>query len=225
MTTDDAAIDALKPADADEMGLEQKAQRIGEILDELYPDPPIPLDHRDAYTLLLAVLLSAQTTDKRVNKVTPDLFALADNPYEMAEVPVDRIERAIKTCGLAPTKAKRISKLSKMLVEEFDGEVPDVQTRLQKLPGVGRKTAQVVLAQWFGQPSYPVDTHIHRLAERWGLSDGSNVRQTERDLKEVFPEETWNRRHLQIIYFGREYCPARNHEPEECPICDWAMER
>lgn len=201
-----------------------KVRRIGETLDDLYPDPPIPLNHRDAYTLLLAVVLSAQTTDERVNKVTPDLFELADNPYDMAEIPVDRIERAIETCGLAPTKAERISKLSKMLVDEYGGEVPDVQTHLQELPGVGRKTAQVVLAQWFDQPTFPVDTHIHRLAERWGLSDGSNVRQTERDLKEAFPKSTWNRRHLQIIYFGREHCPARNHDPAECPICEWAME-
>lgn len=204
------------------MNREEKATKIGAQLEELYPNPPIPLAHEDAYTLLIAVLLSAQTTDKRVNKVTPDLFGLADNPYDMAELSVDEIQEAIKTCGLAPTKAKRISKLSKMLIEDFDGEVPGVQTHLQKLPGVGRKTAQVVLAQWFDQPSFPVDTHIHRLAERWGLSDGSNVRQTERDLKEVFPEETWNDRHLQIIYFGREHCPARNHDPDDCPICSWA---
>lgn len=205
------------------MVAEDKVERIGETLDELYPDPGIPLDHRDGYTLLLAVVLSAQTTDERVNKVTPDLFELADDPYDMAEVPVDRIEKAIETCGLAPTKAERISKLSTMIVEEFDGELPETQTKLQELPGVGRKTAQVVLAQWFGESAFPVDTHIHRLAERWGLSDGSTVRQTERDLKEAFPRETWSRRHLQIIYFGREYCPARNHEPEECPICEWAM--
>ena len=204
------------------MDLDEKATRIGEQLDDLYPDPPIPLDHEDAYTLLVAVLLSAQTTDKRVNKVTPGLFELADNPYEMAEQPVEAIEEKIKTCGLAPTKAKRIKKLSQMLVEDFDGEVPDIQTHLQKLPGVGRKTAQVVLAQWFEEPTFPVDTHIHRLAERWGLSDGSNVRQTEKDLKEIFPKDVWNRRHIQIILFGREYCPARNHEPEECPICEWA---
>lgn len=204
------------------MDLEKKAGRIGEQLDEFYPDPPIPLDHQDAYTLLVAVLLSAQTTDKRVNKVTPDLFEMADNPYEMAELPVEAIEEKIKTCGLAPTKAERIKKLSNMLVEEFDGEVPDVQTHLQKLPGVGRKTAQVVLAQWFEEPTFPVDTHIHRLAERWGLSDGSTVRQTEKDLKDVFPKDVWNRRHIQIILFGREYCPARHHEPDECPICEWA---
>ena len=206
------------------MDVETKAAEIGEQLDELYPDPPIPLEHQDAYTLLVAVVLSAQTTDERVNKVTPGLFELADNPADMAEVPVDEIQEAIKTCGLAPTKAKRISKLSKMLIDQFDGEVPDVQTHLQELPGVGRKTAQVVLAQWFDQPSFPVDTHIHRLAERWGLSDGSTVRQTEKDLKAAFHEETWNRRHLQIIYFGREYCPARNHDAEQCPICSWAAE-
>ena len=202
---------------------EVKAEKIGTILDDLYPDPPIPLDHDDAYTLLVAVLLSAQCTDKRVNKVTPDLFALADNPYDMADLSVDEILEAIKSCGLAPTKAKRISKLSTMLIEEFDGEVPGLQTHLQKLPGVGRKTAQVVLAQWFEKDSFPVDTHIHRSAERWGLSDGSTVRQTERDLKELFPEETWSRRHLQIIYFGREHCPARGHDSEDCPICSWAQ--
>jgi endonuclease-3 len=204
------------------MDLQQKAARIGEQLDELYPDPPIPLDHKDPYTLLLAVMLSAQTTDERVNKVTPDLFELADNPHDMADKSVDDIQERIKTCGLAPTKAERIKKSSQLLVEEFDSEVPDVQTHLQELPGVGRKTAQVVLAQAFEEPSFPVDTHIHRLAERWGLSDGSSVRQTERDLKELFPEETWNRRHLQIIYFGREHCPARQHEPSDCPICEWA---
>lgn len=201
----------------------EKADKIGEILDDLYPEPPIPLDHTDGYTLTIAVLLSAQCTDKRVNMVTPDLFALADNPFDMAELSEEEILGAIRSCGLAPTKAKRIKKLSEMLVEE-GGELPDTLTGLQKLPGVGRKTAQVVLAQWFDKPSFPVDTHIHRLAERWGLSSGKNVRQTEKDLREVFPKETWNRRHLQIIYFGREYCPARGHEPEECPICNWAAE-
>ncbi|QDG53268.1 endonuclease III [Persicimonas caeni] len=202
---------------------EEKAQKIGQILDDLYPEPPIPLDHTDGFTLTIAVLLSAQCTDKRVNMVTPGLFELADNPFDMAELSEEEILGAIKSCGLAPTKAKRIKKLSEMLVEE-GGALPSTLTGLQKLPGVGRKTAQVVLAQWFDVPSFPVDTHIHRLAERWGLSSGKNVRQTEKDLRKVFPKETWNRRHLQIIYFGREYCPARGHEPEECPICKWAAE-
>lgn len=202
---------------------EEKAEKIGQILDDLYPEPPIPLDHTDGFTLTIAVLLSAQCTDKRVNMVTPGLFELADNPFDMAELSEEQILGAIKSCGLAPTKAKRIKKLSEMLVEE-GGELPNTLTGLQKLPGVGRKTAQVVLAQWFDVPSFPVDTHIHRLGERWGLSSGKNVRQTEKDLRKVFPKETWNRRHLQIIYFGREYCPARGHEPEECPICKWAAE-
>jgi endonuclease-3 len=206
------------------MDTEHKADRIGDILDELYPEPPIPLNHDDAFTLLIAVMLSAQTTDERVNEVTPDLFELADNPYDMAQLPVDAIEEAISSCGLAPTKAERISKTSQLLIETYGGEVPDVQTHLQECPGVGRKTAQVVLAQWFGEATFPVDTHIHRLAERWDLSDGSTTRQTEKDLKSVFPEETWSRRHLQMIYFGREHCPARNHDPEACPICEWAMD-
>jgi endonuclease-3 len=200
-----------------------KIRKIGDILDDLYPEPPIPLNHDDAFTLLVAVVLSAQTTDERVNKVTPGLFELARTPEGMAELSVDAIQEAIKTCGLAPTKAKRIKGLSEQIIADFDGEVPDVQTHLQKLPGVGRKTAQVVLAQWFDQPTFPVDTHIHRLAERWALSDGSTVRQTEKDLKAAFPQQTWNRRHLQIIYFGREHCPARQHDPDDCKICSWAM--
>jgi endonuclease-3 len=204
------------------MEQDAKAAKIAEQLAELYPDPPIPLDHKDGYTLLLAVVLSAQTTDERVNKVTPDLFELADTPEAMARQEVDDILERIKSCGLAPTKAERIKKLSQMLIEDFDGELPETQTGLQKLPGVGRKTAQVVLAQWFEEPAFPVDTHIHRLAERWGLSDGSSVRQTEKDLKAIFPKERWNDLHLQIIYFGREYCPARQHEPDDCPICSWA---
>ena len=204
------------------MEQDEKAAKIAEQLSELYPDPPIPLDHRDGYTLLLAVVLSAQTTDERVNKVTPALFELADTPEEMARQEVDDILECIKSCGLAPTKAKRIKKLSQLLIEDYDGELPETQTGLQTLPGVGRKTAQVVLAQWFEEPAFPVDTHIHRLVERWGLSDGSTVRQTEKDLKAIFPEERWNDLHLQIIYFGREHCPARQHEPEDCPICSWA---
>lgn len=194
------------------------------MLDEFYEETPIPLDHKDAYTLLVAVLLSAQCTDKRVNMVTPDLFALADNPYDMVERDVDEIQHAIRSCGLAPTKAKRIHKLSQILIEDFDGEVPDTLTGMKKLPGVGQKTASVVMCQWFGRPAFPVDTHIHRLAERWGLSSGKNVKQTEKDLKELFPKEKWNKRHLQIIFYGREYCPARGHVLEDCPICTYVAE-
>lgn len=207
------------------MKRQEKADRIGELLDELYPEPPIPLKHTDGYTLLVAVLLSAQTTDQRVNICTPDLFAKADNPHDMARLEVDDILESIRTCGLAPTKAKNIKKLSQMLVEE-DGELPDTLTGLTKLPGVGRKTASVVMSQWYGEPAFPVDTHIHRLAQRWGLTrEGNNVKKTEKDLKKVFARETWNRRHLQIIYFGREHCPARSHEFEQCPICGWAMSK
>jgi endonuclease-3 len=205
------------------MKRQEKADRIGEILDELYPETPIPLDHTDAYTLLVAVLLSAQTTDERVNLVTPDLFSLADNPYDMAELEVDEILGAIRSCGLAPTKARRIKKLSQILIDEYDGEVPGTLEDMKKLPGVGHKTASVVMTQWFDEPAFPVDTHIHRLGERWGLSNGKNVKKTEKDLKKVFERDTWNRRHLQIIFFGREYCPARGHDPDECPICEWAM--
>ena len=195
------------------------AKKIGDILDELYPETPIPLKHNDAYTLLVSVLLSAQCTDERVNKVTPDLFALADNPYDMAKLDVADIEHAIRSCGLAPTKAKRIHKLSQILIDDYDGEVPGSLKEMKKLPGVGHKTASVVLTQWFGEPAFPVDTHIHRLAERWGLSSGKNVKQTEADLKELFPRDDWNKRHLQIIFYGREYCPARGHRVEDCPIC------
>jgi endonuclease III len=199
----------------------ERATRIGEILDELYPEPPIPLDHKDAYTLLVAVLLSAQCTDARVNMVTPELFTLADNPFDMARLEVGRIQEAIKSCGLAPTKAKNVHALSQILVEEHAGEVPGSLEAMERLPGVGHKTASVVMAQWFGEPAFPVDTHIHRLAQRWKLSSGKNVVQTEKDLKAVFARDTWNRRHLQIIYFGREHCPARGHVPQDCPICSW----
>ncbi len=207
------------------MKRQEKADRIGEMLDELYPKPPIPLDHTDGYTLLIAVLLSAQTTDERVNMVTPDLFALADNAHDMARLDVDQILAAIRSVGLAPTKAKNIKKLSEMLVEGNNGEIPETLEGLEELPGVGHKTASVVMTQWFDVPAFPVDTHIHRLAGRWALSRANNVNQTERDLKKVFPRDTWNRRHLQIIYFGREYCPARLHEFDECPICSWAMSK
>jgi endonuclease-3 len=199
-----------------------KAARIQQILDELYPETPIPLRHHDAYTLLVAVLLSAQCTDERVNQVTPLLFARADNPADMAKVPVDEIREIIKPCGLSPAKSKAISGLSKILVDKHGGRVPDNFEDLEALPGVGHKTASVVMSQAFGVPAFPVDTHIHRLAARWGLSSGKNVEQTERDLKALFPENTWNKLHLQIIYFGRQYCPARGHEPLTCPICSWA---
>lgn len=200
----------------------EKAQRIGAILDELYPEPPIPLEHRDPFTLLIAVLLSAQTTDAQVNKVTPSLFAAAATPHEMAKLEVSEIHAHIRSCGLAPGKAKNIKKLAETLVAEHAGEVPRDMEKLEQLPGVGHKTASVVMTQAFGEPAFPVDTHIHRLAWRWALSNGKNVEQTERDLKKLFPRETWGRRHLQIIYFGREYCSARNHDFESCPICKWA---
>lgn len=200
----------------------EKAERIRTILADLYPDVPIPLDHRDPYTLLVAVLLSAQCTDVKVNQVTPGLFARAATPAAMARVPTDEIRELIKPCGLSPTKAKNIRALSERLVREHDGEVPDSFEELEDLPGVGHKTASVVMAQAFGHPAFPVDTHIHRLAARWGLSNGSTVERTERDLKKLFPPETWNELHLQMIWFGREYCPALRHDMSRCPICSWA---
>jgi len=190
-----------------------------ETLQALYPTPPIPLDHRDPYTLLVAVLLSAQCTDERVNTVTPALWQLADNPYDMAVVPVEDIKAIIRPCGLSPQKSKAISVLSKMLIEQFDGEVPADMVALETLPGVGHKTASVVKSQSFGVPAFAVDTHIHRLAQRWGLTSGKNVAQTEKDLKRLFPKETWNDLHLQIIYYGREYCSARGCDGTICPIC------
>lgn len=200
----------------------EKAEKIGAILDELYAEPPIPLTHRDPFTLLIAVLLSAQTTDAQVNKVTPSLFAAASTPREMAKLETDEILKHIRSCGLSPGKAKNIRKLSETLVEEHGGKVPRDIEALEKLPGVGHKTASVVMSQAFGEPAFPVDTHIHRLAWRWALSNGKSVEQTEHDLKKLFPRETWGRRHLQIIYFGREYCPARSHDAAACPICSWA---
>lgn len=197
----------------------EKAMHIQAILDELYPDVDIPLDHADPYTLLVAVVLSAQCTDARVNQVTPILFDRAHTAADMARVPVNEIEDIIRPCGLAPGKAKNISALSRIITEEYGGRVPDEMDELEKLPGVGHKTASVVVQQAFGKPSFPVDTHIHRLAWRWGLSDGKNVEKTERDLKKLFPVETWGKIHLQIIYFGREYCPARGHKWEQCPVC------
>ncbi len=204
------------------MNLADKALRIGEQLDELYPAPPVPLDHVDPYTLLVAVLLSAQTTDARVNMVTPGLFAAAPTPVAMVKLGEAKILEHIKTCGLAPGKAKAIARLSEILLTEHGGEVPADMEALERLPGVGHKTASVVMTQAFGVPAFPVDTHIHRLAGRWGLSRAANVTEVERDLKRLFPIDTWNRRHLQIIYFGREYCPARAHDASKCPICSWA---
>lgn len=188
-------------------------------LQALYPNPAIPLDHKDPYTLLVAVLLSAQCTDKRVNQVTPGLFDLADTPEEMATLPVETIRDIIRPCGLSPRKSAAISELSRILVEEHGGKVPASLEALERLPGVGHKTASVVMAQAFGEPAFPVDTHIHRLARRWRLSSGKNVVQTEKDLKKLFPREAWNRLHLQIIYYGREYCTARGCDGTTCPIC------
>jgi len=202
----------------------QKATRIARILDDLYPETPIPLRHEDAYTLLVAVVLSAQCTDERVNQITPLLFKRAGTPAEMVNVPVEEIQEIIRPCGLSPAKSKAIWGLSKILIDQHRGLVPQSFEALEALPGVGHKTASVVMSQAFGVPAFPVDTHIHRLAARWGLSDGKNVEKTERDLKALFPEDTWNKLHLQIIYFGRQYCPARGHKKEDCPICSWAME-
>lgn len=207
------------------MNRREKADRIGIILDRLYPEPPIPLDHRDAFTLLVSVMLSAQTTDKKVNEVTPALFARARDPASMAALPVDEILALIRTVGLAPTKAKNLHAMSQLLLDRHGGEVPADIEALEALPGVGHKTASVVMCQAFGLPAFPVDTHIHRLAARWGLSNGKNVTKTETDLKKVFPEDTWIRRHLQIIYFGREHCPARGHDLSQCEICGWAASK
>jgi endonuclease-3 len=203
----------------------EKAEKILAILDDLYPDPPIPLEHEDPFTLLIAVLLSAQTTDAQVNKVTPALFAAAPTPAAMAALPVPKILQHIKTLGLAPTKAKRVQALAKQVVEQFGGVVPSDFEGLESLPGVGHKTASVVMAQAFGKPAFPVDTHIHRLAARWGLSKGKTVELTEADLKKVFPESRWADVHLKIIYFGREHCPAQYHELAECSICSWAASK
>ncbi|MCW0218683.1 MAG: endonuclease III [Prosthecobacter sp.] len=199
-----------------------KAERAAYVLQrlgQLYPDPPIPLDHTDPYTLLVAVLLSAQCTDVRVNQITPKLWSLGRTPEVMAKVPVSEIEKIVKPCGLGPQKAKAIQKLSEILVEKYGGQVPADLAALEELPGVGHKTAQVVMAQSFGVPSFPVDTHIHRLAQRWKLTEGKNVTQTERDLKRLFPESSWNKLHLQIIFYGREYCSARGCDGTVCEIC------
>jgi len=203
------------------MRKKEKAEKIAEILNHLYPVPAIPLKHHDPYTLLIAVLLSAQCTDARVNTITPTLFQKADTPQKMVKLPVSTIEEIIRPCGLAPRKAKAISELSKILLEKHQGQVPCSFEELEALPGVGHKTASVVMSQAFHTPAFPVDTHIHRCAKRWGLSQAKNVVQTEADLKKLFPKNQWNRLHLQIIYFAREYCQARKHSPAECPICSW----
>ncbi len=205
----------------------EKAERISKILDRLYPEheTDIPLAHKDAYTLLIAVLLSAQCTDARVNQVTPHLFALANTPEKMARIPIAKIHDTIRSCGLAPGKSKAIAELSRILVEEHGSVVPQTFEELEALPGVGHKTASVVMSQAFGHPALPVDTHIHRLAARWGLSGGKSVVQTERDLKRLYAPEDWGRLHLQIIYFGREHCPARGHDLGSCPICSWAASK
>ena len=197
----------------------ERAATIDRRLAELYPDPAIPLAHRDAYTLLLAVLLSAHTTDKSVNKATPELFARADTPAKMMKVPVEEIQRMIRSVGLAPTKARNIAELSRILVDKHAGEVPNTFEELEALPGVGHKTASVVMSQAFGVPAFPVDTHIHRLAQRWGLTSGHNVEQTERDLKALFRRERWGKLHLQFIYYGREHCSAHACDGTLCEIC------
>lgn len=202
-----------------------KAARIRAVLDQLYPVPAIPLRHQDPYTLLVAVVLSAQCTDARVNEVTPRLFARARTPATMAALPVAAIDRVVRPCGLSPTKARHLRELSRQLVERHGGQVPASFEALEALPGVGHKTASVVMAQAFGRPAFPVDTHIHRLAARWGLSPGTSVARTERDLKRLWPPEAWSALHLQLIYFGREHCPARGHDPVRCPICSWAAPR
>ncbi len=203
----------------------EKVLRIQAILDELYPEVPIPLDHQDAFTLLVAVVLSAQTTDKKVNEVTPALFAEAPTPERMAALGRERILTLIRQLGLAPQKAKALEGLSRLLLERHGGQVPRTYDELEALPGVGHETASVVMAQAFGEPAFPVDTHIHRLAARWGLSDGRSVERTERELKRAFARERWNDLHLQIIYFGREHCPALYHDLTRCPICSWAASK
>ena len=201
------------------MNQRERVEFIQRRLQELYPQTPIPLQHQDTYTLLIAVVLSAQTTDKKVNQVTPELFALANNPADMAALPIERIETIIRPIGLAPQKARAVSALSQQLIERFGGQVPDNFGDLESLPGVGHKTASVVMVQAFNQPAFPVDTHIHRLAQRWGLSSGRNVQQTERDLKRLFPQEAWARLHLQLIFYGREHCTARGCDGTICEIC------
>ena len=197
----------------------EKAKQIVDILEHYYPETPVPLDHKDPYTLLIAVLLSAQCTDERVNQVTPHLFSLADNPFDMVKLEVSQIKEIIRPCGLSPRKSQAIYDLSNILIDRYGGEVPQDMAALEELPGVGHKTASVVMSQAFGEPAFPVDTHIHRLAYRWALSTGKSVEKTEKDLKSLFPRQLWNKLHLQIIFFGRQFCPARGHDPLVCPIC------
>ncbi|GIR29746.1 MAG: endonuclease III [Candidatus Neomarinimicrobiota bacterium] len=201
----------------------EKGKKIAGILEKLYPETPIPLDHNSAYTLLVAVMLSAQTTDKKVNQVTPKLFQKADTPEKMALLEVDTIQNIIQEIGLAPTKAKNLKKMAGQIIES--GGLRGEWEYLENLAGVGHKTASVVMSQWYGFPAFPVDTHIHRLAKRWGLTKGKNVEMTERDLKKIWPKESWNKLHLQIIFFGREFCPARNHNLEKCKICSWSASK
>ena len=201
------------------MNKKERVAFVAETLERLYPETPVPLDHTDPYTLLIAVLLSAQCTDERVNKITPHLFERANTPQQMVLLSIDEIREIIKPCGLSPFKSKAIHGLSEILIEKYEGEVPQSFEALEALPGVGHKTASVVMSQAFGVPAFPVDTHIHRLATRWKLTNGKNVEQTEKDLKRLFPKESWNKLHLQIIFFGREYCPARGHKIEDCLIC------
>ena len=201
------------------MKKKERAALVLKILNKIYPDTPIPLNHKNVYELLISVLLSAQCTDKRVNQVTPFLFNKADNPYKMKDLSVDDIYKIIRPCGLAPKKSRAIKGLSLILTDKFTGKVPENFEELEKLPGVGHKTASVVMSQGFGHPAFPVDTHIHRLAQRWGLTNGKNVVQTEKDLKKIFPKEFWNKLHLQIIFYGREYCPARSCYGLTCTIC------
>ena len=201
----------------------EKGKKIADILEKLYPETPIPLDHNSAYTLLVAVMLSAQTTDKKVNQVTPKLFQKADTPEKMALLEVDTIQNIIQENGLAPTKAKNLKKMAEQIIKS--GGLRGEWEYLENLAGVGHKTASVVMSQWYGFPAFPVDTHIHRLAKRWGLTKGKNVEMTERDLKKIWPKESWNKLHLQIIFFGREFCPARNHNLEKCKICSWSASK
>lgn len=201
------------------MNKKERVEFVTNKLEELYPETPIPLDHTDPYTLLIAVLLSAQCTDERVNKITPNLFQKANNPHDMIGLSIEEIREIIKPCGLSPFKSKAIWNLSQILVDQYQGSVPQSFEELEALPGVGHKTASVVMSQAYGVPAFPVDTHIHRLAERWKLSNGRSVEQTEKDLKRLFPKEIWNKLHLQIIFYGREYCPARGHNIENCIIC------
>ena len=201
----------------------EKGKKIAGILEKLYPETPIPLEHNSAYTLLVAVMLSAQTTDKKVNQVTPKLFQKADTPEKMALLEVDAIQNIIQEIGLAPTKAKNLKKMARQIIKS--GGLRGEWEYLENLAGVGHKTASVVMSQWYGFPAFPVDTHIHRLAKRWGLTKGKNVEMTERDLKKIWPKESWNKLHLQIIFFGREFCPARNHNLEKCKICSWSASK